>query len=279
MSLVPVRLAVALAVVGLVVLATPDAHAADPSIARVGWWTRSSSATAPDGGVVVGTAADGPESVAAVEIDLGDGATDASIELVEADGSLQDAAAILVCVTDEPWEPADGGELADAPQPDCADGVPMARDEGTWRADVGALLAGRVDLATLMLVPAPSSTPIPGVVIPFEVELERPVLTSTATATTSMPPGPPTTSGLGSPATTRVAVQPPPAITAPATTVATVPPPAPTSPTVAALGVEDVRRVWRWGLWLRIVLIGAVAGTVAGIGRWKLGSRWQMTAP
>ena len=276
----PVRLAVALAVVGLAVLGTPDAHAADPAIARVGWWTRSPSASAPDGGVVVGTAADGPESVAAIEIDLGDGATDASIELAEAGGSLQDAAAILVCGTDESWETADGGELAEAPQPDCADGVPLARDEsGSWRADVGALLAGRTGLATLVLVPAPSPMPIPGVVVPFEVELEQPVLTSTATPTTSTPPGPRPTSGFGSPATSAVPVQPPPAITAPATTVDSAPEAAPTSPTVAALGVEDVRRVWRWGLWLRIVLVGTLAGVVAGVGRWKLISRWQTTAP
>ena len=273
------RRAAALAALVLVALGAPEARAADPAIARVGWWTRSSSADAPDGGVVVGAAADGPESIAAIEVDLGDGADGVQLALAEAGGSLQDAASILVCVTDDAWAPADGGDLAEAPEPDCDEGVVMAREDGAWRADVDALLGGRAGLATLVLVPSPSPTPIPGVHVPFEVELERPVLTAAASPTTSRPAETPAPATPRRTVTTPVSVSPPPAVTAPATTIATTPEAVPPSPIAAALGAEETRRIWRWGLWLRIVLAGTVAGTVAGFARSKLVSRWQTTAP
>ncbi|HEX4904973.1 MAG TPA: hypothetical protein VFU93_05960 [Acidimicrobiales bacterium] len=270
--------AVALAAFVLVVLSASEVLAADPSIARVGWWTRSPSADAPEGGVVVGAAADGAESIAAIEVDLDGGADGVQLALAEAGGSLQDAASVLVCVTDDTWVPADGGDLADAPEPDCDESVAMVREDGTWQADVGALLEGRVDRVTLVLVPSPSATPIPGVLVPFEVELEQPVLTAPPSPTTSRPASPtPTTPR--STMTTPVTVSPPPAVTAPATTSTTVPEADPPSPTPAALGVEETRRIWRWGLWLRIVLAGALAGTAAGLARWKLVSRMQATTP
>ena len=275
------RLLAAAAGLGLLVLGAADARAADPSVERIGWWTRAASASAPAGGVVVGAAADGPESVAAVEVDVGSGVSDAAIALVEAGGSLQDVGSILVCVTGDPWVAADGGDLADAPRPDCEDASAMVREDGRWQADVGPLLAGRTDRVTLMLVPAAPPTPIPGALVPFEVELERPDLTATSTPDTSRPTvAPPSSSTPTFTPTTELAVPPAPPVSAPTTSIVTAPHPA-SSPTdlPVALGAEETRRVWRWGLWLRIVLAGALAGTVAGVARWKLVARWQTTAP
>jgi hypothetical protein len=116
------------------------------------------------------------------------------------------------------------------------------------------------------------------VLVPFEVELEPPVLSAPAAPTTSRPAETPAPTTPRSTVTTPVTVSPPPAVTAPATTVVTAPAATPPSPTAAALGVEETRRIWRWGLWLRIVLVGALAGTVAGLARWKLVSRWQTPA-
>lgn len=147
---------------------------ADPTITAVGWWTRSPLAGAPEGGIAVSSAPDGPVTVAAVSLDLGEGGvTAAALEAVEVGGVAQSLATAMVCATPPGWAPAAGAPLEQAPHPACEAGsVPFTRNEAssTWRADLGALLLGKTGAVAVMVVPAPGGAPL------YEVRLARPTL-------------------------------------------------------------------------------------------------------
>lgn len=127
----------------------------------VGWWTRSPSQEAPEGGFAAAAAPDGTVTVSAVLVDLGrEGVSLATLRAVETGGLGQAGASLQVCPTDDPWQPVSGGDLTDAPSPACdGSGVAFERDEesASWEADVTGMLDGRTGTATLMVVPGPAA--------------------------------------------------------------------------------------------------------------------------
>ena len=121
----------------------------------VGWWSQDpTAAEQPEGGFQVSAVGGEAVSIAALRFDVADDATNATLELQEAEGSVvSPATALQVCRTTEQWEPANPGAFADAPEPDCEAAVDLQRDETTlvWTASVGSLLA---DGASLVVTPA-----------------------------------------------------------------------------------------------------------------------------
>jgi len=273
----------AIAVLALVALCSGGTNASaatSPAIVAVGWWTRVPGQTAPDGGMAVGNAPDGPASVAAIELDLGDGLTGAQLRLTEASGTLQAIASMLVCTTTASWQPVSGGPLADAPLPDCSTSAPMTRDgEGVWQADVGRLVQDRRGRVSLMVLPGRGDTPLPGVSLVYDLRFGAPELVATATPSvaSSAPPvgdqSPPAVATPVSPST----ATPPPSI-APPTTQPSVVLAAPSRPPTLA-GSAAARRSPPWGQWLRIVVLATLAGVASGAGRWWFVSRPAATAP
>lgn len=164
------------AMAALVVVAVAAPAGAQPSVVAVGWWSRSPIAGAPEGGVAVGAAPDGPVTVAAVLLDLGDhGVTAASLTAVEVGGVAQGLASLRVCPVAPGWPPAAGAPLEQAPQPACEGGsTDFLRDgpSSTWGADLSPLLDGKTGLFALMVVPAAGGAPL------YEVRLARPALTA-----------------------------------------------------------------------------------------------------
>jgi hypothetical protein len=140
------------------VLVLPGAARADVPVTQVGWWTRSPTPpTVPDGGISVAAAPDGELTVGAVLIDTGGGASGTSLRLVEGTGGAgAELAAIQVCPTSASWTPVAGGAMADAPKDECDTAtVPMTRgDDGTWTADVQALVDGKTGNIGLIVKPA-----------------------------------------------------------------------------------------------------------------------------
>jgi hypothetical protein len=149
----------------------PSAHAAVP-VTQVGWWTRSPvPPTVPEGGAAVGAAPDGALTVSAVEFDAGDGASGASLRLVETGGQGQQAAGVQVCPTDTSWSAAAGDPLDKAPKDACASAsVAMTRGaDGTWTADVQKLVEGKTGDVALMILPAAGS-------VAFQIEYAPPTV-------------------------------------------------------------------------------------------------------
>ena len=173
-------IAIGLVVASSALLSAAPARAAD-AIVDVGWWTRSPSQTAPDGGFAVAVAPDGPVTVAALRVTL-DGLATASVEAVETGGLNQAGAFLQACPTADPWEPVEGGALDVAPEADCAAGsVALVRDAGArrWRADLGPLVEGDV----LSVVIVAGEAPEGGLTAPvFDVRLAAPVVATTASA-------------------------------------------------------------------------------------------------
>ncbi|MBI2168628.1 MAG: hypothetical protein HYU28_03880 [Actinobacteria bacterium] len=176
-----VRAVVATALV-LAVGAVPRA-AAEPAVSEVGWWTSSPFASAPEGGVAVGNAPNGPSSVAAVRLDLGRGVTGAAtLRLEEAGGFAQEVASIQACRGDDAWQAADGGPLEDAPEDRCGTSpVLLEETEGVWTVDVAALIGGD-STATVMLLPGPGSDPTGTLGLGWEVQFHEPSLSATEVA-------------------------------------------------------------------------------------------------
>lgn len=212
---------VVLIAAGLVMATAWPVRAAGDVIA-VGWWTRLPTASAPEGGINVGSAPDGPNSVAAIQIDLGDGLSSLQISAVEAGGAPQ-AAVIRACPAAEGWAPEPGGALEDAPDIDCTNSVRFTRaDDGLWSADVGALAAGRTGTMSIGLLAHGPSGDGPLSVTPSEVQFEAPTATGTPATTTT-----PTTTGSFTPPPTA-----PSSPSAPSGPAIPSPPPA-SSPTIS----------------------------------------------
>jgi hypothetical protein len=156
------------------------AHAAVP-VSKVGWWTRSPKTPAvPDGGLSVGVAPDGNLSVAAIALDTAGGAAQATVTLAEtADSEGAQAASVQVCTTTDEWEAASGGAISAAPRPTCPEEPLLLKraSDGTWTADVAPLIASQHGEVTIMLVPAPSAAPLPGVqAAAYQVSFDKPVV-------------------------------------------------------------------------------------------------------
>lgn len=185
------RRAIAVAVVGLALVlgATSPARASVP-ISQTGWWTRSPSPpTVPDGGIAVGAAPDGALTVGAVVVDAAQGASGASLRLVEAGGGAgAQVAAIQVCPTTPSWAPAAGGPMSDAPKDECASAsVPMTRGEdGTWTADVQKLVDGKTGSVGLIVLPAASA-------VAFQLNFAPPAVEGSVSEATSSGTEPDTT--------------------------------------------------------------------------------------
>jgi hypothetical protein len=221
--------------VGVLALA-PSADAAG-SVTGVGWWTRSPIASAPDGGVTVGNAPDGPLSVAAVEIDLGkDGMTTATLNLEQTGGQPPAAGQLVACVIGG-FEPTEAGAIAEAPATTCDATQTSVTGNGTkWTLNLSDLVADRKGTVGIALVPASGSTAV------WELQFDKPAFTGTAArpTTSGSTQSRPTTATTTAPSTasrpaTTFAVQTPPAVAAPrpTTTIAA------STPTTIPLGTTD----------------------------------------
>ena len=193
-------LGVLLGVTPAAVPAGAQESAPEPQIVAVGWWTRSATQQAPKGGIAVATAPDGPVTVAAISVNVGEADVfTATLEAVETGGFAQEASSIQACYTaNNAWEPTEGGSLDEAPEPACGDDSVLLTRDGdarTWSGELAQLFAGKTGTVSIMLVPgdepsqsAPPAPPAPGVPPPpppsvapaFDVRLAEPALDAEA---------------------------------------------------------------------------------------------------
>jgi hypothetical protein len=260
---------------------------ASGDVEAVGWWTRSPAASAPDGGITVGAAPDGPTSVAALRV--GDPDAEAIvIRLTESNSLLGELAAFQVCPTSDNWPETAGGALADAPPPNCRRAArPLERgNDGVWTVDVAPLL----DATTRSVAIVPVNSKLPTA---FEVGFGPPEVRSIARPTATTPASPavaPSAAGAPRPSRTVLPALPPDGTAAmnvgdplKADTMAVTPGSidVPAGPTfgggegprvrVAAAGAPSGGRSMASAL----ALAGAAVGTgiVAGGSRWSLERR------
>ena len=152
------RLAAGGALLALVLLLSGVAAALDgDSPQSTGWWSSEPGASAQDGGgFQVGAVGGTAVSVAAVRFSTPSGVTSAKLSLQEASGGfVTPATSVQACITNDQWQPANPGAMADAPKADCSKGVPLERDATTlvWSADVASLLPTGGGTPTLMIMP------------------------------------------------------------------------------------------------------------------------------
>jgi hypothetical protein len=165
----------ALGLAGAGALLVP-AHAASVQVTSVGWWTSSAAPpTPPSGGIAVSNDPTGV-SVAAVKLDVGGGATNATLKLVEAANQVDSLASMQVCGAASSWQSASGGSLATAPADTCgtANLLLAHQADGSWTADLGALLNGRTGTVSVIIKPV-TTTPAP-----FQVSFEKPTVDGVA---------------------------------------------------------------------------------------------------
>lgn len=165
-----VSIPIAAMVCGLAMfLWTGSADAGEPvdvTVVRTGWWSeRPGTTPAGEGAFEVSTGPDGAvQAVAAFEVQIAAGQVDnADIVLAES-AALAEFGALKLCTTADDWEPADPGELGDAPVPDCTVSVNLTRtlDSQTWLGNITPLVATG-GTTTIMVVPEyapPPPTPI-----------------------------------------------------------------------------------------------------------------------
>lgn len=216
--------AFAAVVAGFLAATVGPAGAQNPPEA-VGWWSSDPTAQSePEGGFQVAAALGRPTSVAALRFSTPSGTTSATLTLTETGGFVTDTSAVQVCVTTEPWQPANPGAMDDAPMPDCASPVPLARDGTTWTAQVAPLLPSIGGERSLMIVPGGESeggAPVdPGFRVSFAdatlTVVAAPGTTTSSTSTTLYTAPPP--SGSGSSSSGGGSFTPPRAVTPPAAT-------------------------------------------------------------
>ena len=152
------RLAVGGVLLAFVVVLSGVAAALDGDAPQTtGWWSSEPGASAQDGGgfqvsAVGGTAT----SVAAVRFSTPSGVTSATLSLQEASGGfVTPATSLQACATQDQWQPANPGAMADAPKADCSQAVPLSRDATSlvWSGDVAKLLPTGGGTPSLMIVP------------------------------------------------------------------------------------------------------------------------------
>lgn len=174
------RLLAAATLVLLAVLVMPTASAAN--VAGVGWWTRSPAASAPEGGIAVSNAPDGPVSVAAVRVDLGEtGVTSGTLTLPQSGGAAPAGAQLAVCVIGDGWKAEAGGAMESAPATTC-DGTSTAlvANGETWTASVTDLIGESTGTVAFAVVPTTGSAGI------WELQFDKPAFQGTAKPSSSV---------------------------------------------------------------------------------------------
>lgn len=276
------RVLVVAAVAVVLLLSVPTASAAKRG--PVGWWTRSPAASAPDGGITVGNAPDGPVSVAAIEVDLEDGVSSAKISFAQTGGAAPTAAQLVACIISGGFGSVQGGPIEEAPATTCSStqAAVTSADGVTWTVDITDLVGDRAGSVGVAIVPATGATGV------WDLQFDKPALQATAAPSSSgsssgNPTGP---SPFASTATTAYrapstgssssfAAPKPPAVRAPATTVAPA-----TTTTIAVEGAltdtvalsaanssSDGGRTGRpVGQAITLAVVAAVIGTIAGFG-------------
>ena len=215
------------AVLVLLALVHVPTAASAASITGVGWWTRSPAASAPEGGIAVSNAPDGPVSVAAVRVDLGTtGVSSGTITLPQSGGAAPAGAQLVVCVTGNGWSADAPGAIADAPATTC-DGTSTAlvANGTTWTANVGDLIGESTGVMAFAVVPSTGSSGI------WELQFATPTFKGTARssssssspASTAFPRTTPTSAAAPSPAAQTFSPSPAPRVAAPTTTAAITP--------------------------------------------------------
>lgn len=268
----------------------------------VGWWTRSAAASAPPGGIAVGNSIDGPTSVAAVLVDLGDGASSATLSLNQSGGAAPAGANIEACIIGS-FTPAEGAPIEEAPATACEGAsVPVAvgADGATWTADLADLVGDSRGTVGVAVVPAPGGSL-------FELQFETAGVTvsggggsssgSSSTPTTvqrpstasSPSPSPSPSASPVRPSTSTFTPARPPAVAAPTTTVPTVDAEATTPtteatteaaigvgalPTAASTGIESTGS--SAGQALGYVVLAMVIGVVGGVAHKAAGRRFAV---
>jgi hypothetical protein len=227
------RLALVLVVLGAVAVGgagRDPARAASATISETGWWSRTPGTTTPEGGFQIAKAPDGPQSVAALRVNVEGEVSSALLILFETSGGyLQDGAVIEACPTTAPWTAAAGGPLEEAPASDCTNKLTLARNAtiGSWTVDLAPLLQGATGPVSVVLtpgtattvtppqppavpspvplVPVPTAPPVPVPAVPapvdpgFSVEFSRAELQTSETSSSVDAPTPsPSSSGSGS---------------------------------------------------------------------------------
>ena len=278
------RAGIALAMLGLLAWA-PDARAADgATITAVGWWTSVPVMTAPEGGLAVGRGGSGPIAVAALRLSVDEVLPDkAQLTLTEADGVGADVATLQVCPTPNDWEPVAAGSMDDAPKPECGRGsVVLERAaDGTWSGDVASLLTE--GQPSLMVLPGEADGAEGAPSAPFQVSFDPPELVAPAAAAPAAgggdePASRPSPAASPTPAPTS-SFSPPSAPPTQAVVTTTVPSPDPepteevaigpsvSLPTAPASSSSEDRP---WGQMVFFLVLSAIAGTAAGVGRRQL---------
>jgi hypothetical protein len=157
----------------IVVLPSASAQA---TITQVGWWSqRPGASELPQGGFELAFAPTGQLSRAALRIQI-DAAelTSALLELTESEAAGAEVAAVTVCPTSDPWAPANPGAWEDAPEPNCAQNVPLSRrSTGEWAGDISELLG--TGTVSIVLVPM-SHADTQGVPIPYQIVFSKATL-------------------------------------------------------------------------------------------------------
>ena len=165
----------------------PALAAEGGTITETGWWSRNPAANAPEEGLNVSNAADGPVAVAAVKISASTALQDAVLVLPEDGGIQADSAKLQVCTTPNDWSSGPNQAWADAPRAECESegSVELTRtaSSSTWAADVTSLLSDIEEegSVSLMIVPAGAAT----VPVAFEVRFQAPTFTSKAAASST----------------------------------------------------------------------------------------------
>jgi hypothetical protein len=273
------RRLVALGAVAFVVLLAAPASAAG-SVTAVGWWTRSPVASAPEGGLTIGNAPDGPLSVAAVAVDLGtSGVSSATLSLEQAGGAAVPGPGQLVaCVVGGSFPPDAGAPIEEAPATTCdATQAPVAVNGTTWTVNVGELVGDKRGAVGIALVPATGSASV------WDLQLAKPTFTATPASGggggpssagspfQSVAPSSSSPTPSARPSSSSFAVAKPPTVAAPRTPASTVAP----SPSTTVADEGETAFVARpatatstgrpIGQAVTLVLIAAVVGTGAGL--------------
>lgn len=150
----PEALAASATVLWLALGATAIAAGAPPS---TGWWTTANvpvraavapmATDVPEGGLLLQAGPDGPSAYGAVEFELAGGEVPVLLRLRTADGSgTSPGSGVVACALTEPFEPADGGPMSDAPGYDCGSSVrARAIDDGvSFELDLASFAGGPV---------------------------------------------------------------------------------------------------------------------------------------
>ena len=268
--------------------------AARPELIETGWWSDALGATNVDGGTTVGASPDGGASISAFRIQTANGLTSATLELTEASTASATIGGVSACIAPNDWRAVEQGPIEDAPLSECdnADSVPVVRDdvEETWSVDLGPTLAGRTGEVSVVFVPDParddsglggvvpwSVSWAPDPVFSFEAADPRePAETTQTTTTVPRPAVAPATPAPHRPSST----------VAPAITVAPYLSGLPTTTSIAPPTTEGIAENFAAastlgdgaggrpiGQALFFLSVSALAGTMAGGGRWFLARR------